>query len=134
MANSILIIDDDQDLLSDLTVLLSPYFDVIISNGSNTGMQKLMQHRPDCLLLDINMKQHFGNDNRTEGMAFLKELRSNPLYNEVRKTPVLLISSSVNKDFSSNPGSLGADGFFRKPLDLESVISRIKQLAGNTIH
>ena len=58
----ILIIDDDEEFLSDLTILLSEYFQIEVASGTQEAMDKMRQELPDCLLLDVEMPPYFGDD------------------------------------------------------------------------
>jgi CheY-like chemotaxis protein len=124
----VLIVDDDRDFARDLAVLLQPCCDVLHSPRSCNGMELLMHERPDCVLLDIQMDHHFGNDRRTEGLAFLTALRTHPAYSAARQTPVVLISGSYLPGSQVDIETLGADAFFLKPLDVERLTKCIHEL------
>lgn len=63
---------------------------------------------PALVLLDLNLPQHPGTD-------ILARIRSNPDYAE---TPVVILTSSDSPRDRLETARLGADGYFRKPLDL----------------
>ncbi len=89
----ILIIDDDEEFLSDLTILLSDYFQVDVACGTQEAMEKMRQELPDCLLLDIEMPQYCGDDSDIEGYSFLQKLYGQILSNGSVKIPLVLVSS-----------------------------------------
>jgi len=128
----VLIIDDDRDFLNDLSLLLAPFFQILTSSSSRAGMSRLVRKKPDCLLLDINMKQFFAHDPSLEGLAFLKEMRDNPSYSEVSATPVILISSSSSHTRPNNVAEYGANAFFPKPLDIDKLVDKIMELCNGT--
>lgn len=129
----VLIVDDDQDLIADMRLLLASYFDIVSSVRSGLGMQILMKHRPDCVLLDINMEQYFGSDKRREGLAFVKALRTNVDDASIRNTPVILISSSENITEECRL-EYSANAFFQKPVDIVPLVKEIKALCTQEGH
>ncbi|MEA2030050.1 MAG: response regulator [candidate division Zixibacteria bacterium] len=123
----VLIVDDDHDLIADMQLLLAPHFEIVSSVRSGLGMQILLRHHPDCVLLDINMEQYFGSDKRLEGLAFLKELRTNIDDVSIKNTPVILISSSeIITEESRIEHS--ANAFFQKPVDIITLVKKIEVL------
>lgn len=78
--------------------------DYIAQQGKYRNMQ-----RPDVILLDLAMP-------RLGGYETLKVLKQNSFYSDI---PVIILTTSYNPVDKKNCMSLGADGFFSKPSNLQ---------------
>jgi two-component system response regulator len=121
----ILVVDDDEGVklilrrLIGLKLLTTP---VEASNGLE-GLLRIEQDVPDLVLLDLGMPLK-------GGVEFLEKLRESKTYASI---PVVVISSSNDKDVVARLIKLGISGYILKPLDYEKtfkvindVISKIK--------
>lgn len=121
----ILVVDDDEGVklilrrLIGLKLLITP---AEASNGLE-GLLKIEQEVPDLVLLDLGMPLK-------SGVEFLEKLRESKTYGAI---PVVVISSSNDKDMVARLIKLGISGYILKPLDYEKtfkvindVVSKIK--------
>jgi CheY-like chemotaxis protein len=123
-SKSVLIIDDDADLVRALGDLLAStgYLVHSASNGRD-GLRLARSTKPDLILLDVMMTE------RTEGFFTLQRIRATPA---LARTPVIVMSSiytdqSVFK-VSPDAGWLPADLFLPKPVDPARLIMESARL------
>ncbi|MFJ8234633.1 diguanylate cyclase [Ureibacillus sp. NPDC094379] len=115
---TIQIIDDDVSML----ILLK---DVLEENGwivktySNPekAVKQYFEMKPDCLILDIHLPQK-------DGFQILEEIYE---HNKQHFIPTIMISVNNNKEIRMKAYEKGADDFFKKPIDLDEFVVKIKR-------
>ncbi|HET6344649.1 MAG TPA: response regulator, partial [Myxococcota bacterium] len=75
--------------------------------------------RPGLILLDLNMP-------RKDGREALREIKADP---ELRKIPVVILTTSSEEEDILKTYDLGANSFITKPVGLESM-TRIVEVLG----
>jgi len=126
----ILVVDDEPDIVTYLTVLFKDkgYKTVSAGNGSEAA-EKLKMEKPDLITLDMSMPE-------MSGVRFYKEIRENDDYKDI---PVLVITAVTG--FGNNPDDFQKflatrkqfpppNGFIAKPLDQELLLAKVKELIG----
>ena len=103
MNTKILLVEDDQELIKQLTSFLeSEGFFVESANGQNSALQKLNLNNFDLVLLDINLPD--GN-----GFVLCSVIK------EKYQLPVIFLSA-LGDEYSTVTGlELGADDYIAKP-------------------
>ncbi len=81
----ILLIDDDPDFVSATKAVLENKYQVITAYNGDDGLKKVVDEKPDLIILDVVMP---GKD----GFTVCKELKGNPHYYFFSKIPVLLLT------------------------------------------
>ncbi len=116
--NSILIIDDDNDVLDALHALLEDEFSEIATEGSPTRLPVLLQKDYDVILLDMNFSAGINSGN--EGLFWLNEVL-------LRKptAAVVLMTAYGNINLAVEAIKRGAKDFVLKPWDNEKLISTL---------
>jgi CheY-like chemotaxis protein len=119
---NLIIADDDEDDQLLLQEIISDYSSQINTTTIPDG-KKLMEHLadgkvPDLLLLDLNMPYK-------TGMECLSEIRSDK---KLKKIPVVVLTTSKNKNDIDRCYMLGAHLFYSKPYDIESFKELIHSL------
>ncbi|HHU53678.1 MAG TPA: response regulator transcription factor [Clostridiaceae bacterium] len=116
MNMKILLVEDDQELIKQLTSFLeSESFSVDTANGQNSALTKLEQEKFDLVLLDINLAD--GN-----GFVLCSVIK------EQYQLPVIFLSA-MGDEYSTVTGlELGADDYIAKPFRPRELISRIKNV------
>ena len=91
---AILVVDDHRGVLSAVSLLLRPYFEQVITLPSPVRIDEtLRNHRPDCVLLDMNFSAGINNGN--EGLYWLAHIkRMNP------DMPVVLFTAYADIDLA----------------------------------
>jgi two-component system, chemotaxis family, response regulator Rcp1 len=73
---------------------------------------------PDLVILDLNLP-------RKSGIEVLRECKSDQV---LRKTPVVMLSSSVAQDDILRCYELGANAYVPKPVDLDSFLAAVRAI------
>lgn len=118
----IVIADDDLDILRLLSLRLKRE-GWIISEHSNgrDALARAAAAPPALMLLDVMMPQ-------MTGFEVLEAIRSHP-DPLVAKTPLILLTASVQEESEIRAMELGADLYLRKPFDPRELISAVNSLA-----
>lgn len=119
---SILVIDDDEDVLTALRLLLkSVVKQVVVAKNPNQIRSLLEQHRFDIVILDMNFNGlvHTGN----EGIYWLNKIKE---FNS--KIDVVLITAYGDIDLAIRSLKEGAYDFLVKPWKNEKLIETIKEI------
>ncbi len=114
--SKILIVDDDEDILTVASMLLRMNgFEVdTITNGNKTEESIHINH-PDLVLLDVNLG---GED----GRKICRSLKDNKTTNHI---PVVLFSA--NHEIDRSYTDCGADDFIAKPFETLEFITALKK-------
>ncbi len=86
-------------------------FNIIKASNGADALQKVEEHHPTLLLLDLMMPQ-------MDGYQALEELRKTVSREEL---PVIVLSALNSNDDISRAMSLGADDFITKPVVMERL-------------
>lgn len=121
----VLLIDDDVDLISAYTAVLSNSgFEVSSAYGGKEGLKKAVAENPDVIVLDVMMATH------SEGFDISRELRK---VEATKKTPIILLTSvntTVPFKFEPDETFLPVNVFLEKPVTPNDLISQINKLLG----
>ncbi|ADU74757.1 DNA-binding response OmpR family regulator [Acetivibrio thermocellus AD2] len=111
----ILIVEDDKDIVNNLTEYLRDEgFDVDSAGGQNEAINKMDKNKYDLLLVDISLKD--GN-----GFAVCSAAREN---NDI---PVIFLSASDDEYNIVTGLEIGADDYIVKPFRPRELLSRIRK-------
>jgi two-component system chemotaxis response regulator CheY len=104
-APAILVIDDSS-LCREMVcaALRAEQFSIDSAVDGQAGLERLEQRRPDVILLDNEMP-------RMDGLAFLRALRADRRWG---KLPVIMLTSTANKELLSEAIALGISGYLLK--------------------
>ena len=113
---TILIVDDNRNILTTVRMLLEPIFDGIITIATpNSIPAKLREEHPDVVLLDMNFSSGINSGN--EGLYWLREIKSlNP------KTEVVLFTAYADIQLAVTGIKEGASDFIVKPFENEKLV------------
>jgi two-component system, NtrC family, response regulator len=110
----ILIVDDDEDIRSQLRWALSADFDVNESEDRISALRMFAEKKPEVVLVDLGLPPHPGTPQ--EGMALLAELlEADPA------TRIVVISGQGDKENALRAIGEGAYDFFCKPVNVEEL-------------
>lgn len=116
----VLVVDDDEQIIELVRDVLGrdERFEVkTASTGYDAGMLT-EQFRPHLILLDYMLPDINGN-------LVCQRIRANP---DLKDTKVLFVSGVVSQDEIENLTGNGADGFVKKPFDIEALVKRMEEL------
>jgi len=112
----ILVIEDDETIRS----LLERAFtrsgaEVLQAEDGAAGMRAIYADKPDAVLLDIEMPG-------IDGFGALERIR------DLTDVPVMMLTSSDDKDVKLRAFEGGADDYVTKPFDMDEVVARTRAL------
>lgn len=121
MAKKVLVIEDDKDIRDTVTYALEDEGFEVVSSENAKILKQLGEHKPDVILLD-NWLTDWSSD--ANGQQISKGLKSNP---ETSHIPVIIVSAVSNIKEIAEAGL--ADGYLKKPFDLEDLVAIVKKYA-----
>lgn len=112
----ILLVDDDDDILSLLTVWLKKAgYQVVTATSGREALSRIGVLRPDLVITDLFMDD-------LDGMALLSELHKfNPLL------PVIMLSGKAQIPDAVKATHLGSAAFLTKPIQSEELIKQVER-------
>ncbi len=115
-AKKILIIDDNPAVLNTLELLLKDnrYASITATDGLD-GLYKARQEQPDLILLDLMLP----------GMDGLKVCRMIKFDPQLKKIPVLVLTSRMMEEDREAAFQCGADGFLMKATSTDVILKEI---------
>ncbi len=116
---TILIVDDDEGIRSQLKWALSDTYAVVEASGGEEALDQAAKHSPIVVLLDLSLTAREG---AVEGLDLIERFRD---INSFCK--VIMVTGHGEKEHSLRAIARGAYDFFPKPIDLDQlkiIISR----------
>ena len=107
--NTVLIVDDDEDILFTIKMLLRKHVGHIFTDNNPFHLPRLLrQYKPDLVLLDMNFRK--GDKSGVEGIRWLKKIK------ELRpETEVISITAHGDIEIAVSALKNGANDFIEKP-------------------
>lgn len=118
---SILVVEDNEDLLDILTSLLSPIYKTSIAMNGKEGLQKAEDEQPDLILSDVMMPEMTG----TEMCMRIKQNF------DLCHIPVILLTALTSEDSKIEGLQCGADDYIEKPFSSKILLGRIDNILQN---
>ena len=122
MRKKVLLIDDDAVLSRLISVRLrGAGYDVAVACDGVQSISAVRRERPDVILLDIGLP---GGD----GYTVLKRLKA---IVHVSAVPIIVVSGRAAETDAERMLAAGADDYFQKPVDLDRLADRMRELLGD---
>lgn len=119
---TILLVDDDQDVLYTAKMLLKQYFTNVITESSPVEIAKhLNRNPPDVLVLDMNFAS--GDTSGTDGLKFLKRVRE-----VAPQVKIVMHTAYGDIDLAVEAMKDGATDFITKPWEKEKFVATMKNI------
>lgn len=116
MSDRIFLVDDDRNIVLSVSMALKAEgFEVESFNDGETGLNAILEHKPDLVVLDIKMP-------RMDGIEVLSKMR------EETSIPVIFLTSKDDEVDQVIGLRMGADDYITKPFSQRLLIERIKTL------
>lgn len=117
----ILLVDDEESILSTLKTFLDlSGFAVMTARNGGEALDRVTQHRPDLIVLDVLMPQ-------LDGRETLRRLRRQGDW-----TPVILLTQVTGTAQRIMAIEEGADDYLNKPFDPQELVVRIRAVLRRT--
>ncbi|HUN64810.1 MAG TPA: response regulator [Bacteroidota bacterium] len=118
----VLLVDDEAgfaDLMKDL--LQMDNYEVEVAHDGQEGLEKIPTFGPDVIISDIVMP-------RLSGFEMFKRVKASP---ETASIPFLFITGFQDERVLAEARKVGVFGILRKPVDIEQIESRLRELTKN---
>ena len=123
---SVAIVDDNERILNLLEDILKEDTDIEVVGKAENGVEALeliKEKKPDVVLLDLIMP-------KLDGLGVMERIRKD---SEYKKAPSFIVITAIGQEgVTENAFELGASYYIMKPFDNNIVLSRIKQIKGET--
>jgi CheY-like chemotaxis protein len=118
---TVLVVDDYYIICNLLkSYLRDQLIEVITCSNGVEGVKKAYEVKPDLIFLDLFMPD-------LDGIKMLQVIRS---IEQLKKTPVIVISANTNRTNVLNAIEAGADRVISKPLKKEIILKNLSELLG----
>ena len=119
MAEKILIVDDEPDMLEIINLRLNKNgYEVITAVTGEECLAKAEAQHPDLILLDVLLPG-------MSGLEVAKRLQKN---DSTKDIPIIMVTALIGKDAIETSLARGAKYFISKPFDPEELLSQIKKI------
>ncbi len=118
---SILIIDDNKELLWMLKDILSDEYTVLTAEDGEIGLEIIKQNNPDLIVTDIMMPN-------IDGITLIKQIKQNK---HTMQIPLVILSAKNTNDEKIEGIESGADAYIPKPFNTQYLKAVIKHLIDN---
>jgi len=121
LSKKILVIEDDLEFRKSLYDLLGHEFTFITADDGEQGIEKLLVHKPNLIILDLLLP-------RIDGFEVLKRIREYP-DEKIKKTPVIILSNLASNEDFVKAGNWKVEAYFVKAhTKLAEVKEKVKQV------
>jgi two-component system KDP operon response regulator KdpE len=111
---SILVVDDDRQLLRALRVNLAARgYEVLLAPDGATGLAMAGQHRPDLVIVDLGLPD-------MDGVDVVVGIRG------WSGTPIIVLSARHTEQGKVNALDSGADDYVTKPFGIDELLARVR--------
>lgn len=115
-----MLVDDDRELLNMASALLvHAQFDVFCCETAMEALEQIRKQEFDVIITDANMSPHTGYD-------LIRSVKTIPSYDLI---PIAMLTGRREKRDVERAISVGAQDYIVKPLDPESFIKKVTELA-----
>ena len=122
-SHSILLIDDHYQLVQGIqNSLKEEGYEIIVAANGLDGLKAARRHRPNLVILDINMPW-------MDGLEVCRRLRED---NQLSKMPILFLTSRNAVEDRVQGLDCGADDYLAKPFNTAELKARIRALLRRT--
>lgn len=124
MSKKILIVDDEEDIITYLQTLFSENgFNVLTAGNGYDAVRIAKSEKPDLITLDITMPEE-------SGVKAFRELQES---SETLNIPVIIVSGvdpEFKKFISSRKQVKPPAAYFEKPINRDELIAKVKEILG----
>ena len=118
---SILIVEDNEELLNFIDGRIKKEFNTILAEDGEKAWHLTLTHMPDLIVSDVMMPN-------SNGFAFCEKVKSTW---ETSHIPVILLTALTDKEKQLQGLGVGADDYITKPFDLSLLSQKIRTIIHN---
>lgn len=117
-AKKILVVEDEPDVLSLLTLMLkSQGYNVITAVDGSEALEKARAEVPDLIILDIMLP-------KLDGYKVARMLKFDENYSHI---PIVMLTAKIQEKDKEIGLEMGADEYITKPFDTAELLQKIKE-------
>ena len=130
-AKKILVVDDNPVVLKALAAAIEPDgYTVFTAHDGAEAFHIVRREKPDLLLLDIFFPPDVaGSGNTWDAFLIMRWLQR---MDEVKDTPVIVISVAEPEKYRDRCLAAGARAFLHKPVDARELVDTVKNIFSRT--
>lgn len=121
------IIDDDEELAEDLSMVLKKEgHEVSVRDTTDGAINELLEDKPDLLILDVMFPE-----NPAGGFDLAREIRQT---DRIKDLPIILLTA-INQEFPMDFSSKDIDqewmpveDFAEKPVDIKEMLDKVNKI------
>ena len=117
-APTILIVEDNRDMIQFLVALLASEFNTMTATDGVQGLRTAIERRPDLIVSDVMMPE-------MDGFEMVRRMRESP---EAREIPVIMLTARGAADDRIAGRKGGAETYLTKPFRAEELLAAIHAL------
>jgi two-component system cell cycle response regulator DivK len=121
MSKRILIVEDTEDnrrIIRDL--LTSAGYELIEAVDGEEGVALAAQHRPDLILMDIQLPV-------VDGYEATRRIKARP---DLAKIPIVAVTSYALAGDEAKAKAAGCDGYVAKPFSPRQLLAKVREFIG----
>lgn len=118
---TVLVVDDDSEVVHYLRVLLSPHYNVVCHFEADSAFRQMLEEAPDVVLSDVVMP---GKD----GYSLCRDIKNNL---QLCHIPVILVTAKGTVEEQVEGLDTGADAYVTKPFEPVYLLALIKSQLRN---
>jgi DNA-binding response OmpR family regulator len=113
----ILIVDDDEAVRGLLRMRLSGAYQIVETGDPEQALGLALEHKPDAILLDLMMP----------GFSGFELCQSFHTLSYTSRIPIFVITGEAGTKYKEHCESLGAKGYFHKPVDFAALKAALSE-------
>lgn len=117
----ILLVDDNEELLSMLEDIFLPMYEVYIARNGKEGLEMARQIQPDLIISDVMMPE-------LSGKELCYKIKTNV---ELSHISVILLTAQTSVEYIVEGLMFGADDYVTKPFNVKVLVARCNNLIRN---
>lgn len=120
---TILLVEDNEELLQVLKELFSPSYNVICAHNGKEGLERIYEEKPDLVVSDIMMPEMTGTE-------MCLQIKNNIDFCHI---PVILLTALNSPEQNLMGLNRGADDYITKPFHAQLLLARVNNLIRNRL-
>ena len=120
---TILLVEDNEELLQILQELFLPFYEVISATNGEEGLKQVYEHKVDLIISDIMMP-------KMSGTEMCLQIKNNIDYCHI---PIILLTALNSTDQNIEGLNRGADDYITKPFHAQLLLARVNNLIRNRL-
>lgn len=113
----LLVVDDDDSVRGLLRTRLSDNYQIVETGDPEQALALALEHKPDAILLDLMMP----------GFSGFELCQSFHTLSYTSRIPIFVITGEAGAKYKEHCESLGAKGYFHKPVDFAALKARLSE-------